>query len=108
MRILTLALGVPFPPLGGGLTRTYHLLEALAGEHDLTLAAFTYGEQHDPPPFPVRVIAVPWQWSSTYRQMTGEDPDAARQAYEHLTFDHPQPWFASVRSCSPAKASSRW
>ncbi len=96
MRILTLALGVPFPPIGGGLTRTFHLLKALAAVHDVTLAAFTYGEAHEAPPYPVRLETVPWEWSRAYREMTGEDVEAARRAYERLTYEDPNPWFASV------------
>lgn len=96
MRILTLALGVPFPPIGGGLTRTFHLLKALAAAHDLTLAAFTYGETHQAPPYPVHLETVPWEWSRAYREMTGEDVEAAERASEHLTYEDPNPWFASV------------
>lgn len=96
MRILTLALGVPFPPLGGGLTRTFHLLEALSSAHDVVLVGFTYGEPHEPPPFRVQVESVPWEWSSSYREMIGDDPEASRRAYERLTFEDPNPWFASV------------
>jgi glycosyltransferase involved in cell wall biosynthesis len=96
VRILTLALGVPFPPIGGGLTRTYHLLKALSAEHDVTLAAFTYGEPREEPSYPVQIEPIPWQWSDLYREMTGADADAARRAYERLTFEGPDPWFASV------------
>jgi polysaccharide biosynthesis protein PslH len=96
VRILTLALGVPFPPLGGGLTRTFHLLKALSAEHDLTLVAFTYGEPHQDPPYRVQIESVPFQWSDAYRQMNGADPVAAARAYERLTFDDAHPWFASV------------
>ena len=96
MRILTLALGVPFPPIGGGLTRTFHLLKALAAEHDVTLAAFTYGEAHEDPPYPLRLETVPWEWSEAYREMTGADADAARRAYQRLTYGDSEPWFASV------------
>jgi glycosyltransferase involved in cell wall biosynthesis len=96
VRILTLALGVPFPPIGGGLTRTFHLLKALAAAHDVTLAAFTYGEAHEAPPYPVRLETVSWEWSRAYQEMTGEDVEAARRAYERLTYVDPNPWFASV------------
>jgi glycosyltransferase involved in cell wall biosynthesis len=96
VRILTLALGIPFPPLGGGLTRTFHLLKALAAHHQVTLAGFTYGEPHDVPPYPIRLEKVPWEWSEAYREMTGPDADASRRAYERLTYDDPQPWFVSV------------
>lgn len=96
MRILALALGVPFPPIGGGLTRTFHLLRALAADHEVTLAAFTYGEPHDDPPYPLRIETVPWQWSDVYCRMTGPDPAAAAEAARRLTFDDPDPWCASA------------
>ena len=96
MRILALALGIPFPPIGGGLTRTFHLLKSLASHHDVALAAFTYGERHDHAPFPIRLEAVPWQWSESYRAMIGPDPEASRRAYERLTYEDDAPWFASI------------
>ena len=40
MRVLALALGVPFPPVGGGLARTLHLLKALASHHEAQLLGF--------------------------------------------------------------------
>lgn len=96
MRILVLALGVPFPPIGGGLTRTFHLLRSLASHHEVVLAAFTYGESHDSPPFPLQLETVPWEWSKAYRDMTGADPVAVRRAFDRLTFEDDDPWFASV------------
>ncbi|HEX8028629.1 MAG TPA: glycosyltransferase [Vicinamibacterales bacterium] len=96
MRVLVLALGVPFPPIGGGLTRTFHLLKALASRHDVSLAAFTYGEIHETPPYPVQVRAVPWQWSADYQRMIGADADAAHRTYGRLAHDVDEPWFASV------------
>ena len=96
MRILALGLGVPFPPIGGGLTRTYHLLRSLASHHEVVLAAFTYGEPHDSPAYPLQLETVPWQWSETYRDMTGADADAARRAFDRLTYQEDDPWFASV------------
>lgn len=96
MRILALALGVPFPPIGGGLTRTFHLLRALASHHRVTLAAFTYGEIHEPAPYPIEVIEIPWRNSPDYEAMTGGDLEASQQAYHRLTFESNEPWFASV------------
>jgi polysaccharide biosynthesis protein PslH len=96
VRILVLALGVPFPPIGGGLTRTFHLLKAIAPWHEVTLAAFTYGQEHHAAPYPLRVETVPWQWSSDYEQMIGADADASAAAYERLAHQTEQPWFASA------------
>ena len=96
MRILVLALGVPFPPLGGGLTRTFHLLEAIAPWHEVTLAAFTYGQEHRAPPYPLRVETVPWQWSLDYQRMIGADAAASADAYERLAHRSDQPWLTSV------------
>ena len=96
MRILVLGLGVPFPPHGGGLTRTYHLLKSLASQHHVTLAAFTYGEPFEEPPYPLELLRVPWAWSSDYLAMNGPDAAAAQRAYHRLTFEDDQPWFTSV------------
>jgi hypothetical protein len=96
VRILVLALGVPFPPLGGGLTRTFHLLKALAARHEVTLAAFTYGDAHESPPYRLDLRTVPWQWSEDYERMSGADPAAAHRAYARLTYEVDEPWFAGV------------
>lgn len=104
MRILVLALGVPFPPAGGGLTRTFHLLRALASQHHVTLAAFTYGEPHGPPPYPLELHTVPWRWSRDYEAMTGADSEASQQAYQRLTFQSSEPWFVSVMDPSALDA----
>jgi glycosyltransferase involved in cell wall biosynthesis len=96
MRILALALGVPFPPIGGGLTRTFHLLRSLASHHHVTLVAFTYGDAQDPPPYAIEVIEIPWRNSPDYEAMTGGDLAASQQAYRRLAFDTDEPWFASV------------
>ena len=103
MRILALALGIPFPPVGGGLTRTFHLLKAIAPHHDVTLIGFTYegADRHEEPPYPLHVEAVPWQWSRDYREMIGADAAAAARAYERLTYKCDQPWFASVVDPGP-------
>lgn len=103
MRILALALGIPFPPVGGGLTRTFHLLEAIASHHDVTLIGFTYegAEPHEEPPYPVHVEAVPWQWSRDYREMIGADAAVAARAYARLAYQHDQPWFATVVDRGP-------
>jgi polysaccharide biosynthesis protein PslH len=103
VRILALALGIPFPPVGGGLTRTFHLLKAIASHHDVTLIGFTYegSEPHEKPPYPLHVEAVPWQWSRDYREMIGADAAAAARAYERLAYQCDQPWFASVVDRGP-------
>ena len=50
MRLLILSVELPFPPVSGGRLRTYHLLRALAAQHDLTLIGFSYGEVRTAPP----------------------------------------------------------
>jgi glycosyltransferase involved in cell wall biosynthesis len=105
MRILTVAWGVPFPPAGGGLARTFHLLRALSEHHSLILAAFTYGSRPDEPSFPIRVEAVPWEWSRSYSEMANERPDVAARAAERLTFEVDEPWFVSC--LNPSAMESR-
>jgi hypothetical protein len=101
MRILVVALGVPFPPIGGGLTRTFHLLRSLAAHHEIALAAFTYGETPGAPAFPVQVEAAEWRWSDDYQLMNGADAAAGRRAWRRLTFDSDDPWFAGVMDAAP-------
>jgi len=96
VRILALSLGVPFPPIGGGLTRSYHLLEALARHHEVTLTAFEYGEAYDPPPFPIEIERAPWRWTQPYLDMSSDDPALRARAYNHLTFETDDPWFVSA------------
>jgi polysaccharide biosynthesis protein PslH len=103
VRVLALALGIPFPPVGGGLTRTYHLLKAIASHHQVTLVGFTYegAEPYEQPPYPLRVEAVPWKWSRDYSEMVGADAAAAARAYERLTYEYDEPWFVSVLDPEP-------
>lgn len=105
MRILVLALGIPFPPHGGGLARTFHLLKALSPAHDVVLAGFEYGGRHQPPPYAVRVEAVPWRWSERYQAMVGPDAAEARRATEWLTWHTDEPWFASVVDPGPMQSA---
>ena len=104
MRILVLALGVPFPPAGGGLARTFHLLKAIASHHHVTLAAFTYGEPHDTPPYPLQLRTVPWRWSADYQRMTGPNADEAERASQRLAYEATEPWFASVMDPEPMES----
>ena len=95
MRVLVVAGYIPFPPVGGGNTRVYHLLRALAGRHDLTLVAFSWGEPMATPPLPVRVIDVPWEMSPLYQKMKyGEEAQSAA-AMHALTYETEEPFFAS-------------
>jgi glycosyltransferase involved in cell wall biosynthesis len=96
VRVLAISPNVPFPPIGGGLLRTYHLLRSLAARHDLTLAAFTYGEKPALPPFPVRVLEVPWAWPAVYRELHSSDPRIALAAFRKLADELPEPRFVSV------------
>jgi glycosyltransferase involved in cell wall biosynthesis len=96
MRVLIAGLEIPFPAVGGGRTRTYHLLRALAARHELTLVGFTYGEEPDRASFPVRVIGVPWEWPPLYREMTEGDSRTAPEAAARLAQETEEPWCASV------------
>ena len=95
MRILVLSAAIPFPPISGGKLRTYHLLRALSRAHELTLVGFTYGETPGMPPFPVRVIAVPWESPPLYRQMTDGNAAMAQQAADQLVSVTGEPWCVS-------------
>lgn len=107
MRVLALALGVPFPPVGGGLTRTFQLLRALSSRHDVVLAGFTYGGPHETPPYPIRVERVPWQWSRDWLDMTGDDAEASAAAYQRLAWDTDEPWFSSALDPGPMESALR-
>lgn len=77
--------------------RTYHLLRALAETHEVTLVAFTYGKEPTQAPFPLRIIAIPWQWPQLYSEMLDPDDSVrSRTASDRLTWDIDEPWFASV------------
>src|SRR5258708_33517399 len=95
MRILILASDLPFPPIGGGQLRNFHLLRSLATRHEPTLVGFTWGTTVPTPPFPARVIGVPWDWPELYKQMKSGDADASRSAFEALSGEDEEPWFVS-------------
>jgi sugar transferase (PEP-CTERM/EpsH1 system associated) len=89
MRLLVLSSVIPFPPVGGGHLRAFHFLRALAARHEVTLVGFSYGDDPPPPPFPVRVVAVPWERPPLYREL-GEAAtwQSARDTLTNQT-DHP-------------------
>jgi sugar transferase (PEP-CTERM/EpsH1 system associated) len=99
MKILIVSSAIPFPPLGGGQLRTYHLTRALAAVHEVTLAGFTFEARDqgeiDRAAQCVRIVAVPWCWPRLYRQMTDVDEPAAASAAEILADDGHEPWFVS-------------
>jgi glycosyltransferase involved in cell wall biosynthesis len=95
MRVLILSQGIPFPPVGGGLLRTYHLLRALAEGNELTLVGFSYGEPVQPAPFRVEVVGVPWEWPPLYHEMMLGAAESSRDAFERLLHETAEPWFAS-------------
>lgn len=97
MRILVLNSEIPFPPITGAQTRTYHLLRSLSAEHDVTLVGFSWNS-HDSPvicSYPVEVIRVPWVPSEPYREMYEGSPSASQAAYRHLAYESAEPWFVS-------------
>src|SRR5687768_15171854 len=111
MRIVVVSAVIPFPPIGGGGTRTYHLLRALAEEYDVTLVGFTYQDeekgpaQWEQPPFPVRIAPVPWEWPTLYRQLNEGNDAEVDQACETLRCGIDEPWFVSFYE-SPAMAAT--
>jgi glycosyltransferase involved in cell wall biosynthesis len=84
MRVLVVAPDCPFPPVGGGQLRIHHCLRALAGRHDLTLVAFDWGRKADAPPFPLRVVEVPWAMSPLYERMIYGEGEASERAHAEL------------------------
>jgi glycosyltransferase involved in cell wall biosynthesis len=96
MKVLALSFSIPFPPVGGGEIRTHRLLRALAERHDVTLVGFTYGQEPAQPAFPIRIVTVPWEWPSAYREMYEGDGIVAQAAFDRLGGPSGQPWFASV------------
>jgi glycosyltransferase involved in cell wall biosynthesis len=95
MRILFISETIPFPPVGGGALRTFHLLRGLAAHHEVTIVGFTFGESPQPPPFPLRVISVEWEPSQSYRNMQSEDPEIANRAMDFLDRETDEPWIVS-------------
>jgi glycosyltransferase involved in cell wall biosynthesis len=98
---------IPFPPVGGGRSRTYHLLRALAARHEVTLVGFTYEDAPEAAPYRVRVVAVPWEWPRLYRQMREGDEPASRSAYETLVNETAEPWFVSCVDSPVMEATLR-
>ncbi len=97
MRILVLNSEIPFPPITGAQSRTYHLLRRLSAEHDVTLVGFSWDSQ-DPPvicSLPVEVICVPWEPSGPYRKMHEGSPSVSQAASHHLAYESAEPWFVS-------------
>src|SRR5213594_4239638 len=103
MRVLVLNSDIPFPPITGAQTRTYHLLKELSKEHELTLVAFGPEAWFSSTicPFPIDVISVPWVLPELYRKMYGDNPSESKTAYLYLECDSDEPWFVSYYD-SPA------
>jgi glycosyltransferase involved in cell wall biosynthesis len=106
MRVLILNHAIPFPPVGGGDLRTYHLLRALARRHQLTVAGFGPDGPRTAPPFAAEVVEVGWEWPPLYQAMWGDDPDRARAAYEELLGSE-EPWFVSCMASAALENAVR-
>ncbi len=115
MRILVLNSEIPFPPITGAQSRTYHLLRRLSAEHDVTLVGFSWDSQ-DPPvicSLPVEVIRVPWAPSEPYRNMHEGSPSESQEAYRYLAYQSAEPWFVSYYNSATmenflGELMSRW
>jgi glycosyltransferase involved in cell wall biosynthesis len=106
MHILVLTNEVPYPPIGGAQKRTYYLLRALAMKHDLTLIGFTFNGDLHTPPYPIKVIGVPWKRPLLYEQMNSADATVSQRAYEYLN-QIDQPWKVSYWESSVMRISLR-
>src|SRR5438094_222357 len=101
MRILVINHMLPFPPVGGGDLRTYHLVRALADRHEVTVVGFTCDEERVAPPFSVRTCDARWEWPPLYRDMMFGDDLLSQAAYEKLCGWTEEPWFVSARRSAP-------
>lgn len=107
MRILVLSSEIPFPPITGAQSRTYHLLKGLSPEHEVTLVGFNWNS-HDPfstCSLPVEVISVPWAPSEAYRKMYEGGPLVSEAAYRELACESAEPWFVSYYNSAAMKES---
>ena len=115
MRILVLNSEIPFPPITGAQSRTYHLLRRLSAEHDVTLVGFSWDSQVPPVicSLPVEVICVPWVPSEPYRNMYKGSPSESQAAYRYLAYECAEPWFVSYYNSATmenllGELRSRW
>lgn len=115
MRILVLNSEIPFPPITGAQSRTYHLLRHLSAEHEVTLVGFRWDSQDAPVvcSLPVEVIRVPWVPSELYRKMHEGCPSESQWAYRYLAYESPEPWFVSYYNSATmenvlGELTSRW
>jgi glycosyltransferase involved in cell wall biosynthesis len=95
MRVLIIDNTIPFPPIGGGELRTYHLVRALAVRHEVTLVGFAREEAFVPPPFPVTVVECPYTLPPLYHEIRSGDSRVWRPAFRELAGDDGEPWFVS-------------
>jgi glycosyltransferase involved in cell wall biosynthesis len=107
MRILVIAPDLPFPPVGGGQLRTYHLLKTLAERHEITLAGFVWGRDLPLADFPVRLVGVPWEWPELYKQMKSGEGLAWLRAFDTLSDEASDPWFVSCYESAAMTAALR-
>src|SRR6266849_6916525 len=115
MRILVLNSEIPFPPITGAQSRTYHLLRRLSAEHDVTLLGFSWDSQDASVicSLPVEVIRVPWAPSEPYRNMHEGNASESLEAYRYLAYESAEPWFVSYYNSAVlenllSELMSRW
>jgi len=115
MRILVLNSDIPFPPITGAQSRTFHLLRRLSAEHDVTLLGFSWDSQDASVicSLPVEVIRVPWAPSEPYRNMHEGNASESLEAYRYLACESAEPWFVSYYNSAVlenllSELMSRW
>ena len=95
MQVLVVCVDLPFPPVGGGLIRTYQVLKALSKDYETTVIGFTYDRLYETPSIPVEVISVPWSQPSLYKEMNNYNKVLWEKAYNKLAFELAEPWYVS-------------
>ena len=67
----------------------------------MTLLGFTFERAPEPPPFPLKLISLPWVLPDLYREMQSADAEKSSRATKVLARGTEEPWFVSFYD-SPA------
>lgn len=97
MNILLLCVELPFPAIGGGLTRTYQVIKALSEQHEVTVVGFTFDKPIEPSGLAIEIVGVKWEMPELYTELYNEagDETLTQRAMTRLAFEVPEPWYVS-------------